>query len=49
MSHWISWWVVANYVVIMLACAYERRWPMVLYWFGAVLIVISTIWINRRN
>lgn len=32
------------YIVIMATAIYEKRWNMVLYWFGACVLQISILW-----
>ena len=32
------------YALIVLAALWERKWAMVTYWFGALLILGSVLW-----
>ena len=40
---YLTYWLIANYVLIGLAYAWDHDWPRVQYWIGAVLIVGATV------
>ena len=40
-------WLVCNYIVILIAYIYGKDYFRALYWFGAIVIVLSTLGIGR--
>lgn len=36
--------LIIQYVVIMGVYAYQKNWPMVVYWFGAIVLNIGVLW-----
>lgn len=40
------WWLIANYVVIVGAAAWEKNWPRVMYYLGATWISLAVLWMS---
>jgi len=38
--------LIIEYVIIMIACMFECRWVMVLYWSGAVALNLAVLHIS---
>jgi hypothetical protein len=43
MSYWMMVSLGIAYVIIMIACACERKWTDFMYWGGAAVITLSLI------
>lgn len=39
----LSYWLIGNYVLVGVAYAYQRDWWRLLYWLGAICIVLATV------
>ena len=38
--------MIIEYVILMLICLFEHRWPQGVYWLGAALIVSAVKWMK---
>ena len=45
-SGWMIWALIAQYVVIALASAWERNWPRCMYFISAGFISLSVLWMK---
>lgn len=43
MSYWMMCSLGIAYVIIMIACAVEKKWYDALYWLGAGVITLSLV------
>ena len=48
MSTWLMKGLLAEYLVILLVCLYERNWTWALYWAGAAILMISVLLIKIK-
>lgn len=44
MSNFLIKLLLIEYIVIMVACFYEKNWAKMLYWFGASILQLSILW-----
>jgi hypothetical protein len=48
MSHVTTALLIAAYVLLAGTCAFEKRWPVCLYWVGAVIVTGGVLWMSAR-
>ena len=44
MSSTLTALLIAVYVVLAVVCAFEKRWPVCLYWTGAAIVTGGVLW-----
>lgn len=48
MSHVVTSLLMGTYVVLATVCAFEKRWPVCLYWVGGAIVTGGMLWMSVR-
>lgn len=48
MSMYLTAGLVLAYVVLVAVTAVERRWPVCMYWVGAVIVTVGILWMGYQ-
>ncbi len=48
MSSVLTSLLIGTYVGLAVVCAFEKRWPVCLYWVGAAIVTGGVLWMSTR-